>query len=551
MANFDFIIVGSGSAGAVMAHRMAEDGKNSVLVLEYGGTDWGPLIQMPSALSYPMNMKRYDWGFVSEPEPHLNNRRMVTPRGKVIGGSSSINGMVYVRGHARDYDTWEEMGARGWGYRHVLPYFKRMETSHGGEDGWRGTNGPLHITRGTMKNPLYQAFIDAGREAGYPVTEDYNGQQQEGLGPFEMTVWKGVRWSSANAYLRPALKTGKVKLETHALARRIVLDGKRATGVEYEQNGQIKSAYANREVILAASALNSPKLLMLSGIGPADHLKEMGVTPIHDLPGVGQNLHDHLEILLQVSCTQPITLNGKMDLISKGVIGLEWLLFKTGLGATNHFESCGFIRTRAGVEYPDLQYHFLPAAIRYDGKAPSSGHGYQVHVGPNRSKSRGWLKLRSNDPKDPPRALFNYMSHPQDWEDFRAGIRLTREILGQNALAPYRGEELMPGAAVQSDDEIDDYIRDHVESAYHPCGACRMGSPDDPLAVVDGECRVIGIERLRIADASIIPMVTNGNLNGPCLMIGEKASDHILGRDPLPPSNQEPWINPNWRTSQR
>jgi choline dehydrogenase len=551
MEKFDFIIVGSGSAGSAMAYRLSEDGKHTVLVLEYGGTDWGPLIQMPSALSYPMNMKTYDWGFVSEPEPGLGGRRLVTPRGKVIGGSSSVNGMVYVRGHARDYDTWEEMGAAGWGFRHVLPYFKRMEHAHGGEEGWRGTDGPLHVTRGSRRNPLYDAFILAGKQAGYPVSEDYNGRQQEGFSAFEMTVWNGVRWSAANAYLRPALRRPNVALTTHAYVRKVVLEGKRAIGVEYERGGTIHQVRANREVILAASALNSPKLLMISGIGPANHLKEVGVAPIHDLPGVGQNLHDHLEVLVQVASKQPITLNGRMGLFSKGLIGLEWLLLKRGLGATNHFESCGFIRTAAGIEYPDLQFHFLPAAIRYDGKAPAGGHGYQVHVGPNRSKSRGWLKLRSNDPKDPPRAFFNYMSRPEDWRDFRQSIRLTREILAQPAFDPYHDRELAPGERVQSDEELDSYVRDRVESAYHPCGACRMGSVTDPLAVVDPQCRVIGIDNLRVADASIIPMVTNGNLNAPCLMVGEKAADHILGRDPLPSSNQEPWINPNWRTSQR
>ena len=551
MITADYIIIGSGSAGSVMASRLSENGKHQVLVLEYGGTDMGPLIQMPSALSYPMNMPTYDWGFQAEPEPALGGRRLVTPRGKVIGGSSSINGMVYVRGHAKDFDTWEEMGAKGWGYRHVLPYFKRMESSHGGEEGWRGTDGPMHVTRGRGKNPLYDAFVKAGHEAGYPVTEDYNGRQQEGFGQMEMTVWKGRRWSAANAYLRPAQKRKNLKLESRCFARRILVEGKRAVGVEYEQAGTIKIARANREVIIAASSINSPKLLQLSGIGAPEHLKAAGITPIHQLAGVGENLQDHLEVYFQVECLKPVSLYPKLNLFSKGLIGLEWLLFKRGLGATNHFESCGFIRSKAGVEYPDIQYHFLPIAIRYDGKAVAGTHSFQVHVGPMRSKSRGHVRARSADPREAPAIRFNYMSHEDDWTEFRNAMRLTREIFEQKSLEPYKGRELQPGEHLQTDEELDSFIRDHAESAYHPCGTCRMGSAADPMAVVDPHCRVIGMEGLRVADSSIMPRVTNGNLNGPTLMIGEKASDHILGVDPLPPSNQEAWVNPNWQTSQR
>jgi choline dehydrogenase len=548
---FDYIIVGSGSAGSALAYRLSEDGKHTVLVLEYGGSDIGPLIQMPSALSYPMNMPRYDWGFLSEPEPGLGGRQLVTPRGKVIGGSSSINGMVYVRGHARDFDGWEKMGARGWGFRHVLPYFKRAETSHGGEEGWRGTSGPLHVTRGSLANPLYGAFIEAGRQAGYPVTIDYNGSRQEGFGPMEMTVWQGRRWSTANAYLRPALRRGNVRLRTRAFARRVILEGKRAIGVEYERFGRIRTAHANREVILAASSINSPRLLQLSGIGNADHLKLIGVEPVHHLPGVGENLHDHLEVYFQYECLLPVSLYPKLGLFAKGLIGAEWLIWRRGLGATNHFESCGFIRSRAGIEYPDIQYHFLPIAMRYDGRSAATTHSFQVHVGPMRTKSRGYVRLRSADPREPPMIKFNYMSHPDDWREFRACVRLTREIFEQPAFAKYKGREIQPGDGALSDEDIDAFIRDHAESAYHPCGTCRMGAADDPLAVVDAECRVIGIDNLRVADSSIMPRITNGNLNAPTIMIGEKAADHILGRDPLPPSNLEPWINPNWRSSQR
>jgi choline dehydrogenase len=546
----DFVIIGSGSAGSAMAYRLSEDGRYSVIVIEYGVPDVGPLIQMPAALSFPMNMETYDWGFSTEPEPHIGGRSLVTPRGKVLGGSSSINGMVYVRGHARDYDHWSESGARGWGYADVLPYFKRMENSSGGQEGWRGTSGPLFIQRGKRDNPLFHAFVEAGHEAGFEITEDYNGEKQEGFGPMEQTIHNGRRWSAANAYLKPALKRPNVKL-VKGLARKIVLEGKRAVGVEIEAGRSFSTIRARREVIIAASSINSPKLLMLSGIGPAAQLKEHGIEVVADRPGVGQNLQDHLEVYIQQECTQPITLYSKLNLFSKAKIGAEWLFFKTGDGATNHFESAAFVRSKAGVEYPDIQYHFLPVAIRYDGKAAAQSHGFQAHVGPMRSKSRGSVTLRSANPREKPVIKFNYMSHEDDWADFRHCVRLTREIFGQAAFNPYRGAEIQPGAHVQSDDEIDNFIKEHVESAFHPCGTCKMGAVDDPMAVVDAECRVIGVEGLRVADSSIFPRITNGNLNGPSIMVGEKASDHILGRTPLARSNQEPWINPRWQVSDR
>jgi choline dehydrogenase len=550
----DFVIIGAGSAGCAMAYRLSEDGKHSVLVIEYGGSDIGPLIQMPAALSYPMNMKTYDWGFKSEPEPHLSGRELATPRGKVVGGSSSINGMVYVRGHAKDYDHWADSGAKGWSYADVLPYFKRMENwhsgGHGGDKAWRGRNGPLHITRGPRKNPLFKAFVDAGRQAGYQTTNDYNGEQQEGFGPMEQTVHKGRRWSAANAYLHPALKRENCNL-IRGLARKVIIEDGRATGVEIEHGGKVEVIHAKNEVIVAASSINSPKLLMLSGIGPKAHLEEHGIDVIADRPGVGQNLQDHLEIYLQIASLKPITLYKYWNLFSKARIGAQWLFTKTGLGASNQFESAAFIRSKAGVEYPDIQYHFLPIAVRYDGQAAAEGHGFQAHVGPMRSNSRGSVTLRSNDPTEAPKIQFNYMSTPQDWEDFRTCIRLTREIFAQPAFGKYAGKEIQPGKGLQSDQELDDFLRDEVESAYHPCGTCKMGAASDPMAVVDPECRVIGVQGLRVADSSIFPRITNGNLNGPSIMTGEKASDHILGKQPLAKSNKKPWNHSLWKTKQR
>ncbi|MCC5957374.1 MAG: choline dehydrogenase [Natronohydrobacter sp.] len=547
MTEADYIVVGAGSGGCAVTYRLAEAG-HSVLVVEAGGSDAGPFIQMPGALSYPMNMRRYDWGFQSEPEPHLGGRVLATPRGRVIGGSSSINGMVYVRGHARDYDHWAESGAQGWSYADVLPYFQRMEDWHGGDASeWRGKGGPLHVSRGKRDNPLFDAFIEAGRQAGYPVTPDYNGAQQEGFGAMEATIWQGSRWSAARAYLRPALATGRAKLVRGEVAEVTFDAANRATGVRLTDG---RTLTARAEVVLAASSINTPKLLMLSGIGPAAHLAEHGLQVRADRAGVGQNLQDHLELYLQYAARQPITLYKYWNLPGKAWVGAQWLFLRRGPGASNQFEACAFIRSQAGIDYPDIQYHFLPIAVRYDGQAVAEGHGFQTHVGPMRSKSRGWVKLRSADAKDAPRIQFNYMSHPDDWDEFRRCIRLTREIMGQPAFAPHVQHEIQPGADVQSDAALDDFIRAHVESAYHPCGTAKMGRRDDPLAVVDPEGRVIGVDGLRVADSSIFPRITNGNLNAPSIMTGEKIADHILGRR-LPGANLEPWMHPDWKTAQR
>ena len=546
----DYLIVGSGSAGSVLANRLSEDGRHSVMVLEYGGTDAGPFIQMPAALSYPMNMARYDWGYETVPEPHLGGRKMACPRGKVIGGSSSINGMVYVRGNAGDFNHWQQSGAAGWSYADVLPYYQKMETSHGGQHGWRGTDGPLHVTRGPRENPLFHAFVEAGVQAGYPATADYNGEQQEGFGPMEQTVYRGRRWSTANAYLRPALKRSNVSLRK-CFVRRVIIEGKKAVGVEVEQGGKVSVLKAGKEVILSASSINSPKLLMLSGIGDSAELQRFGIDVNHHNPAVGRNLQDHLEFYFQVNCKQPITLYSKLNLFSKGLIGAKWLLFKSGLGASNQFESAAFIRSDAGVPYPDIQYHFLPVAIRYDGKSAARAHGFQMHVGPMRSDSRGSVRLTSVNPGDKPEILFNYMSTEKDWSDFRKCVHLTRELLQQEAFKPFAGTEIQPGDDCKTDEQIDEFIRQHVESAYHPCGTCRMGDPADSTTVVDPQCRVVGIDSLRVVDCSVFPRITNGNLNAPTIVTAEKASDAILGNPGLAASTLTPWQHPQWQSSQR
>ncbi len=549
---FDFIIVGAGSAGCVLADRLSADGANKVLLIEAGGSDRSIFIQMPAALAYPMNTKRWNWGYHSEPEPHLNGRRLHCPRGLGLGGSSSINGLVWVHGNPLDFERWQdEDGARGWGYADVLPYFKRAEGREEGRDEYRGGDGPLSVSYGTLKNPLNQAWLDAAREAGYELTEDYNGYRQEGFGRMEMSVRKGTRCSAAKAYLYPARKRANLSVVQHALATRVLFEGTRAVGVEYEQGGTLHQVRARREVILSGGSINSVQLLKLSGIGPAEELRQHGIAVLADRAGVGANLQDHLEFYFQMACTQPITLFGQSGLLGKAMVGAQWLFLRSGIGASNQFESCGFIRSKAGIRYPDIQYHFFPMAINYDGSSLATEHGFQAHVGPMRSKSRGTVTLRSADPREHPKILFNYMSHPDDWAEMRACVRLTREIFQQPAFAPFRGREIQPGADCTSDEAIDALIAEKVESALHPSCTCKMGAADDPMAVLNPELKVIGVQGLRVIDSSVMPSITTGNLNAPTIMIGEKGSDLVLGKDPLPPSNLPYYVAPNWETAQR
>ena len=549
--NPDYIVIGSGSAGSAIAYRLGENPKLKILVLEFGGLDKSPFIQMPAALSYPMNMDKFDWGYKAEPEQALNGRSLACPRGKVIGGSSSINGMIYVRGNAGDYNQWAESGAKGWDYPDVLPYFQRMEASHGGNSEFRGKSGPLNITHGKRDNPLHNAFVKATEQAGYTYTEDYNGFRQEGFGPADMNVWKGSRFSTAKAYLKPALAKKNVHLITKVLVDKIIFSEDKAKGVEVFHQGQKKIFNANIGVVLSAGAINSPTILQRSGIGEGNDLNNLGIKVIKNLPGVGKNLQDHLEVYFQVKCLQPVTLNKYLNPFSKLLIGMQWMFLKSGPGSTNQFETLGFIRSDKNIPYPDIQFHFLPVAIRYDGKAPSKGHGFQLHVGPMRSKSRGFVKLKSNNPFEAPLIKFNYMSHEDDFPNFRKSLRLSREILNQDALAPFKGSEIQPGDNVVSDEGLDEFIKNNCESAYHPCGTCKIGEKNDPSSVVQNDCKVKGFSNLYLADSSIFPQICNGNLNAPSIMTGEKASDHILGKPLLAPSNLQPYTHPNWQNSQK
>jgi choline dehydrogenase len=549
--SFDYVIVGAGSAGCVLANRLTADGKRSVLLLEFGGSDRSIFVQMPSALSIPMNMKRFNWFYHTQPEPALNGRRMHTPRGKVLGGSSSINGLVYIRGNPEDFNGWEAQGAAGWSYNDVLPYFRRAETRQEGGNIYRGGAGPLQTRYGSLRNPLHAAWLAAAREAGYPSSDDVNGMQQEGFGRMDMTVGEGRRSSAANAYLRPVLGRRNLSMITRALVSRILFDGRRASGVEYLRGGKTHRVSANTEVILCGGPINSPQLLKLSGVGPSAELREHQIDVVHELAGVGENLQDHLEFYFQVASKEPVTLYSSISPWSRAWIGARWLLRKDGLGATNHFETCGFIRSRAGIPYPDIQYHFLPLAVAYDGSSLAQEHGFQAHVGPMRSKSRGWVRLASNNPREQPLIQFNYMSHADDREEMRACVRLTREIFLQPAFDRYRGREIQPGAEVQSDTDIDAFIRSKVESAYHPSCTCKMGADTDPMAVVDPQARVRGLERLRVVDSSIMPSITTGNLNAPTIMLAEKAADHILGVPLLPRETVPVYVAPHWQSAQR
>ena len=549
MREVDYVVVGSGSAGAVVAARLSEDRDVSVLLLEAGPPDRSPILHLPAAARYAFNARRFNWSYESEPEPCLNGRRIRQPRGRVLGGSSSINGLVYLRGHALDYEGWAAAGAAGWGYADVLPYFRKLETRVDHSNPYQGDGGPVRVSTATLPNPISRAFIEAGRQAGYAFSEDVNGYRQEGCSWFPMNAAGGLRWSVSRAYLYGARGRANLRVRCSGHADRIEFEGRRAAVVAWRRGKRRYRVRARREIVLGAGAFNSPKLLMLSGIGAGDALKAHGIPVVQELPGVGANLMDHPLTAIQVACRQPVSLAGKLGPGAKAREALRWLARRDGLLASNHFECGAFIRSEAGVEFPDIQLYLFPIGVAEGSNDFMREHGFQVQISTQRSLSRGRVRLASSDPDAPPRIRFNYLQAERDLVELRAGFRHAREILAQPAMRELHGGEISPGASLTSDRDLDAFIRQHVVSSYHPSGTCKMGQ--DPMAVVDPECRVHGVEGLRVADASIMPLIPSCNLNCPTIMIGEKAADLIAGRPPPPPSDLPYFVDPEWRTRQR